>query len=69
MLSRSAWNGELRRVDDQIGLARSGSSIGALGGDPFGQRLVALQRMAAAVLLVPADQDVVGGLEEQHPRA
>ena len=41
----------------------------ALGGHPVGQPAAALQRMLAAVGLVPADQRRVAGLQEQHPRA
>ena len=50
------------RVDDQIGRGADGGEHRAFCGNSFGQRLIALQRVAATVLLVSADQDVVGGL-------
>ena len=58
-----------RGVDDQVGGGPHRGQHRALGGNALGQRLLALQRMAAAVLLVAAHQDVVGRLHEQHARS
>ncbi len=68
MLSRSACTDSVEVSITRSAAARTGASMRPFGGDALGQRLVALQRMAAAVLFVAAHQDVVGRLEEQHPR-
>ena len=68
MLSRRAGTGSDDVSITRSAAARIGRQHGALGRNALGQSLIALQRMAAAVLLVAADQDVVGRLEEQHPR-
>ena len=49
--------------------SRSGAEQRAFGGDAVDQPAVALQRVAAADLLEPADEHGVGRLEEQHAAA
>src|ERR1700739_3680279 len=67
MLSRSPRTDRV-----EVSMIRSAPSPGGqhpgLGGDALGQRLVTLQRMTAPHLLVAPHQDVVGCLEEKHPR-
>ncbi len=55
-------------VDDQVGGGAHRRQHPAFGRDALGQRLPALQRVAAPVLFVAAHQHVVGCFHEHHPR-
>ena len=61
-------NGQLRGVDDDVRLLPQRLQHRPFGRDPIRQPPAALQRMRAAVGLVPADQGRVARLQEQHPR-
>ncbi len=56
----------MARVDHEVRGVAHGTELGALAGDRSGQGLAALgERMAAAVLVVAAHEDVVCGVEEE----
>ena len=55
------------RVDDEVRRLADAAELGALAGDGARDRLPGRgERVAPAVLVVAADEDVVGGVEEHH---
>ena len=55
------------RVDHEVGGVADGGELGALAGDGMGDRLARRgERVTAAVLVVAAHEDLVGGVQEQH---
>ena len=62
-------HGAVAGVDHQVGLLAQAGQQPPLGTDAVDQPAAALQRVLAPHVLEPADEDVVTGLEEHHPRA